>query len=49
MGESDIKEKLQEIIGRVESEVLEKLSDSGEDWFTATKVNEVLDIIREYI
>lgn len=49
MGESDIKEKLQEIIGRLESEVLDKLSDCGEDWFAATKVNEVLDIIREYI
>lgn len=47
--ETDINERLQEIISRVESEVLNKLSDSGEDWFTATKVNEVLNIIRENI
>lgn len=47
--ETDIDERLREIVGRVESEVLNKLSDSGEDWFAATKVNEVLDIIRENI
>ena len=47
--ETDINERLQEIVGRVESEVLNKLSDSGEDWFAATKVNEVLEIIRENI
>lgn len=49
LGETDINGMLQEIVGRVESEVLNKLSDSGEDWFAATKVNEVLDIIRENI
>ena len=40
---------LQEIIQRIESEILDKLSDCGEDWFTADKVNEAVDIIKEYI
>ena len=32
-----------------ENEVLDTLSDGGDDWFAASKVNDVLDIINEYI
>lgn len=44
-----IKEILEEIVDRIEWEVLNELSDNGEDWFAASKVNDVLDIINEYI
>lgn len=40
---------LQEIYERIENEVLESLSDSGDDWFAAEKVNSALDIIKEYM
>lgn len=40
---------LKEIIERIENEVLDTLSDSGDDWFAASKVNDVLDIINEYV
>ena len=40
---------LKEIIERIENEVLDTLSDNGDDWFAASKVNDVLDIISEYI
>ena len=49
MNDIEFKEKLQEIVERIESEVLDALSDSGDDWFTAGKINDVLDIINEYI
>ena len=49
MTDIEFKEKLQEIIDIIENEVLDNLSDSGDDWFTASKVNDVLDIINEYI
>lgn len=42
-------ELLKEIIERIENEVLDTLSDGGDDWFAASKVNDVLDIINEYI
>lgn len=40
---------LQEIIERIEDEVLETMSDCGDDWYAAAKVNDVLDIINEYV
>lgn len=49
MYDIEFKEKLQEIVARIENEVLDTLSDSGDDWFTASKINDVLDIINEYI
>ena len=49
MGDIEFKEKLQKIVERIENEVLETLSDCGNDWFTASKINDVLDIINEYI
>ena len=45
----DLNDILKEIIQRIESEILEKLSDCGDDWFTSDKVNEAVDIIKEYI
>ena len=32
----------------IEEQVLESLSDGGDDWFAAEKVNECLDIIDKY-
>lgn len=49
MNDIEFKEKLQEIANRIENEVLNTLSDGGEDWFASQKVNDVLDIIDEYI
>ena len=49
MNDTEFKEKLQEIVNRIENEVLNTLSDGGEDWFAAQKVNDALDIINEYI
>lgn len=49
MTDIEFKEKLLEVIDRIEREVLETLSDGGDDWFTASKINDVLDIINEYI
>lgn len=36
------------IKAEIEEQVLESLSDGGDDWFTAEKVNECLDIIDKY-
>lgn len=47
--EMDTKEILEEILSRIEKEVWEELSDCGDDWFTADKVNQIMDIISEYI
>ena len=41
------REVLDEIRAEIEKQVLESLSD-GDDWFTAEKVNECLDIIDKY-
>ena len=49
MSDIDFQEKLQEIVNRIENEVLSTLSDGCEDWFAVQKVNDVLDIINEYI
>ena len=40
---------LQEIRQEIEDNVLETLSDGGDDWFTADKVNDCIDIIDKYI
>lgn len=39
---------LDEIKAEIEEQVLESLSDGGDDWFTAEKVNECLEIIDKY-
>lgn len=49
MSDIDFQEKMKEIVSRIENEVLSTLSDGGEDWFAAQKVNDVLNIINEYI
>lgn len=40
---------LEDIKAEIEEQVLESLSDGGDDWFTAEKVNECLDIIDKHI
>ena len=42
------REVLDEIRAEIEEQVLESLSDGGDDWFTAEKVNECLEIIDKY-
>lgn len=42
------REVLDEIRAEIEEQVLESLSDGGDDWFTAEKVNECLDTIDKY-
>lgn len=42
------REVLDKIVAEIEEQVLESLSDSGDDWFAAEKVNECLDIINKY-
>lgn len=49
MANIEFKEELQEIINRIEEEVLDRLSENGEDWFASSVVNDVLNIIKEYI
>ena len=41
-------EVLDKIRAEIEEQVLESLSDGGDDWFTAEKVNECLEIIDKY-
>ena len=42
-------EILKEILERIDNEVFDTLSDCGDDWFTADKISEVKDIIKEYM
>lgn len=42
------REVLDKIRAEIEEQLLESLSDGGDDWFTAEKVNECLDIIDKY-
>lgn len=42
------REVLDKIRAEIEEQVLESLSDGGDDWFTAEKVNECLEIIDKY-
>lgn len=46
--EHDKEVALDKIRAEIEEQVLESLSDGGDDWFTAEKVNECLDIIDKY-
>lgn len=46
--EHDKQKVLDKIRAEIEEQVLESLSDGGDDWFTAEKVNECLDIIDRY-
>ena len=39
---------LDKIRAKIEEQVLESLSDDGDDWFAAEKVNECLEIIDKY-
>ena len=39
---------LDKIRAEIEEQVLESLSDGGDDWFTAEKVNECLEIIDKH-
>lgn len=39
---------LDQIRAEIEEQVLESLSDGGDDWFAAEKVNECLEIIDKY-
>ena len=41
--------ELKDIIRRIESEVLDTLSDDGDDWFASSKVYDAIEIIKEYI
>lgn len=45
---ADVDKMLDEIRAEIEEQVLESLSDGGDDWFTAEKVNECLEIIDKY-
>ena len=49
MNDIYFKETLQEIVDRIEDEVLGNLSKDEYDFYAADKVNDVLDIINEYI
>ena len=44
----DTNDVLDKIRAEIEEQVLESLSDGGDDWFTAEKVNECLEIIDKY-
>jgi len=43
-----VNDVLDKIRAEIEEQVLESLSDGGDDWFAAEKVNECLDIIDKY-
>lgn len=36
---------MERILERIENEILEELSDSGDDWFTAEQINKVIEIV----
>ena len=43
-----VNDTLDKIRAKIEEQVLESLSDGGDDWFAAEKVNECLEIIDKY-
>lgn len=45
----ETKEVLENILERIDKEVWETLDDGGDDWFTADKISEVKDIIKDYM
>ena len=44
----EVNDVLDKIRAEIEEQVLESLSDGGDDWFTAEKVNDCLEIIDKY-
>lgn len=40
---------VENVLKLIESEILEKLSDCGDYWYTAEKVNEAIEIIKEVL
>lgn len=46
--EQEVNKVLEDIKAEIE-QVLESLSDGGDDWFTAEKVNECIDIIDKHM
>lgn len=38
-----------DVLKRIENEILEKLSNCGDDWYTAEKINETIEIIKEVL
>lgn len=42
-------EVLEEILERIDEEIFDKLDNGGDDWFTADKISEVKDIIKDYM
>ena len=44
-----VSETLKEIVKRIETEVWDTLSDSGDDWFASSKVYDAMEIIKKYI
>jgi hypothetical protein len=46
---NEANEILENILERIDNEVYDTLNDGGDDWFTAEKVNQIKDIIKEYI
>lgn len=47
-GKPPYTEVLDKIRAEIEEQVLERLLDNGDDWFTADKVDECLEIIDKY-
>lgn len=45
----ETKEVLENILERIDKEVFDTLSESGDDWFTADKISKVKEIIEEYM
>ena len=43
-----VDDTLDEIRGEIKEQVLESLSDGGDDWFAAEKVNDCLEIIDKH-
>ena len=48
-GRASVVSVIEDIKAEIEEQVLESLSDGGDDWFTAKKVNECLEIIDKHI
>lgn len=37
---------MERILERIENEILEELSDSGDDWYTSEQINKVIEIVK---
>ena len=42
----DLRNSKERIVKRIETEILENLSDCGDDWFTAEQVNKAIEIVK---